>query len=256
MSRIISVIKACDHANGPQNQLDSNSHLDVSEHTCYTSVSGLYQRRSVPFVLTTPAHPWTPRCAPHKTPKWNTTEQNGTYGTKRTNCLIYADNVRKAVAKCFPETHDPVEHMRQTLNEAVQVAVTSPLTAIATDGYLKNGKGHPRTAGTYSLILGRFVREQRSLSLMDALNKMSLMPAQRLESRVPSLKNKGRIAIGADADLAIFDPDQIIDTSTYEEPTLPPEGMLYVVVNGIPVVENGKLQEGTTPGREVRAPVD
>ena len=90
---------------------------------------------------------------------------------------------------------------------------------------------------------------------MDALRKSSLMPAQRLEKRAPMLKNKGRIREGADADLVLFDAEKVIDTSTYQEPTKPPEGILHVLVNGVPVVSDGRLQVGATPGRAVRAPI-
>ncbi|HEV2835765.1 MAG TPA: amidohydrolase family protein, partial [Pyrinomonadaceae bacterium] len=102
--------------------------------------------------------------------------------------------------------------------EIVLGALQNPLTMIASDGILDNGKGHPRTAGTYSRVLGKYVREDRALSLMDALTKMTLMPAQRLERRVPSMKNRGRIRVGAVADLTIFDPQTIIDRSTFQEP--------------------------------------
>ena len=80
--------------------------------------------------------------------------------------------------------------MRQ---ELVDSAVTSPLTAIASYGFLKNGKGHPRTAGCYSKILGHYVRDLKSLSLMDAIRKISLMPAQRLESLAPAFKQKATV---------------------------------------------------------------
>src|SRR6185295_12088680 len=111
----------------------------------------------------------------------------------------------------------------------VNTAIESPLTIIASDGILENGKGHPRTAGTYSRVLGHYVRDQGALSLMDALTKMTLMPAQRLERRVPSMKNKGRIRIGADADLTIFDPQSIIDKSTFQDPAEYSEGIRFVV---------------------------
>jgi hypothetical protein len=138
--------------------------------------------------------------------------------------------------------------------EVVTAAIKSPLTMIASDGILESGKGHPRTAGTYSRILGKYVREQHALSLMDALTKMTLMPAQRLEPRVPSMKNKGRIKVGADADLTIFDPQAIIDRSTFQEPAKYSEGIRFVIVNGVPVVKDGQLQSGVYPGRAVRAP--
>lgn len=139
--------------------------------------------------------------------------------------------------------------------EIVQTAVASPLTMIASDGILNNGKGHPRTAGTYTRVLGRYVRERGALSLMDALRKMTLMPAQRLERRVPSMKNKGRVRVGADADLVVFDPARVIDKSTYDQPAQYAEGITHVLVNGVVIIKNGELQTGIYPGRAVRAPI-
>jgi dihydroorotase len=139
--------------------------------------------------------------------------------------------------------------------EAVRQALASPLTMIASDGVLENGVGHPRNAGTYARVLGRYVREGRLLPLMDALRKMTVMPAQRLEARVPAMKNKGRIRIGADADITVFDPDRIIDRATYREPTTPSAGIQFVLVNGSVVVANGGIREGVAPGRLIRAPV-
>ena len=137
--------------------------------------------------------------------------------------------------------------------EMVNVAVMSPLTMIASDAYWENGTGHPRTTGTFSKVLGRYVRERKSLTLMDAIRKMTLMPAMRLQDRVSAMKMKGRLRVGADADIAIFDAAQIIDRSTYREPGLPPTGMRHVIVNGVPVVANGQAIEGITPGQAVRA---
>ncbi|HJQ11626.1 MAG TPA: amidohydrolase family protein [Gemmatimonadaceae bacterium] len=136
--------------------------------------------------------------------------------------------------------------------EMVATAITNPLTMIASDGYWQNGTGHPRTAGTYSRVLGRYVREAGSLSLMDAIRKMTLMPAQRLEARVPAMRKKGRLQVGADADIAIFDPRRVTDRATYREPSLPPIGIENVIVNGVSVVANGKAVEGVTPGKPVR----
>lgn len=139
--------------------------------------------------------------------------------------------------------------------EMVAVAINSPLTMIASDAYWENGTGHPRTTGTYSKVLGRYVREAGSLTLMDAIRKMTLMPAQRLQARVPAMKSKGRLRVGADADITIFDAGRIIDRSTYREPTLPSAGIQHVIVNGVPVVANGQPLDGVTPGLAVRAPV-
>jgi dihydroorotase len=138
--------------------------------------------------------------------------------------------------------------------EIVDAAIQSPLTMIASDGILEKGKGHPRTAGTYSRVLGNYVRDQKTLTLIDALTKMTLMPAQRLERRVPTMKNKGRIRVGADADLTIFDAQTIIDKSTFNNPAQYSEGIKFVVVNGVMIIKNGELQSGLNPGRPVRAP--
>jgi N-acyl-D-aspartate/D-glutamate deacylase len=141
-------------------------------------------------------------------------------------------------------------------DEMVKAAVVSPLTMIASDGIpYVDGRSHPRSAGTYARILGRYVREEKSISLMDALRKMSFAPAQRLEKRTPAMRNKGRIRVGADADIAVFDPNRVTDRATYQQPGLYSEGIQHVLVNGVPVVKDGRLQEGSTPGRPVRAPV-
>lgn len=135
----------------------------------------------------------------------------------------------------------------------VTAAIASPLTAIASDAYWRNGTGHPRTTGTYAKVLGRYVREAHALSLMEALRKMTLLPAQRLEARVPAMRHKGRLEPGADADITIFDPASVIDRSTYREPSLAPLGIQHVLVSGVSVVRNSQLVEGT-PGTAVRAP--
>lgn len=140
--------------------------------------------------------------------------------------------------------------------EIVTAAIKSPVTMIASDGIMEKGKGHPRTAGTYSRVLGNYVRDQGALGLMEALTKMTLMPAQRLERRVPSMKNKGRIRVGADADLAIFDPRTIIDKATFQDPAKYAEGVRFVVVNGVLVIKDGQLQSNIYPGRPVRAPIN
>ena len=139
--------------------------------------------------------------------------------------------------------------------EMVTAAISSPLTIIGSDAYWQDGTGHPRTTGTFSRVLGRYVRDAHALTLMDAIRKMTLMPAQRLVVRVPAMRRKGRLAVGADADVTIFDAATVMDRSTYREPSLPPVGIRYVLVNGVPVVANGMAIEGVSPGRAVRAPL-
>ena len=138
--------------------------------------------------------------------------------------------------------------------ELVAALASHPLTMIASDGFIVDGKGHPRSAGSYARVLGRYVREAESLSLMEALAKMSLWPAQRLEARVPAMAAKGRVQEGADADLVVFDPATVIDRATYMEPTATSEGMKHVLVSGVAVVRDGALVDGVAPGRAIRAP--
>lgn len=135
-----------------------------------------------------------------------------------------------------------------------RAAIVSPLSMIASDGFIEGGRGHPRTSGSYSKVLGRYVREERALSLMDALRKMTLAPAQRLEGYVPAMRSKGRVRVGADADITIFDPAEVIDRSTYEDATIPAAGIPYVIVGGEVVVDSGRVTS-SRPGRAIRAPL-
>ena len=169
--------------------------------------------------------------------------------------LQWADTGERLTASTFAEYREigGMVIVHSTPQDAVDTAVTSPLTAIATDGFLRNGKGHPRTSGTYSLIFGRYVRERKALSLKDALAKCSLMPAQRLERRAPAFATKGRIRPGMDADIVVFDADRVIDNSTYEQPALPPTGIEYVVVGGKAVVDAAEVVEGALPRVGIKA---
>ena len=170
--------------------------------------------------------------------------------------LQWADSGERLNASTFAEYRETggMVIVHSTPQSAVDAAVSSPLTAIATDGFLRRGKGHPRTAGTYSLILGRYVRERRILSLSDAIRKSSLMPAQRLERRAPAFRSKGRLQPGMDADIVIFDPDTIIDNATYEQPSLPPSGVHHVIVGGTRAVQDVRILPGVYPGQGIRAP--
>jgi N-acyl-D-aspartate/D-glutamate deacylase len=138
--------------------------------------------------------------------------------------------------------------------EQTRMAIASPLTMIASDGFIEKGRGHPRTSGSYSKVLGKYVRDEHALSLMDAIRKMTLMPVKRLEERVPAMAQKGRVRVGADADLTIFDPAKVIDRSTYEDATIPAAGIPYVIVGGRVAVDGGNVT-AARGGRAIRAPV-
>ncbi len=141
-------------------------------------------------------------------------------------------------------------------DSALRAALADPQVMIASDGMRISGpKVHPRGQGTFARVLGHYVREEKILDLMTALRKITLMPAERLEMHAPAFRNKGRLRVGADADITVFDPNRIIDKATYEEPLQYSEGIAFVLVNGVPVLKDGKLIEGVFPGQAARAPI-
>jgi dihydroorotase len=129
-----------------------------------------------------------------------------------------------------------------------------PDVMVASDGIpFFNGPAHPRGAGTFSRVLGHYARERKSLSLMEALRKMTLMPAERLSGAAPQMKKKGRVQVGADADVTVFDPVTIADRSTYEKGDLPSRGIVHVLVGGVFVVRDSVPVEGVFPGKPIRS---
>lgn len=154
--------------------------------------------------------------------------------------------------------------------ELLDEAVLYPGGAIASDSvpWSVNGKiiegnvwplpadarSHPRSAGTYSRFLRVYVRERHAISLLEGIRKLTLIPAQTLESVAPQMLNKGRIRIGADADIDVFDLATITDRATFENPVQPSLGMRWVLVGGVPVVARGRLMPHALPGRSIRGP--
>lgn len=135
--------------------------------------------------------------------------------------------------------------------EWIRRAMASPFVMIASDGMPYSARAHPRSAGTFSRVLGLYVREEKILSLMDALGKMTILPARRLESIAPGMKNKGRIRVGADADITVFNPATVRDQATFEHGLRFSSGITHVLVNGVPVVREEKTVPGVFPGQPV-----
>ncbi len=163
--------------------------------------------------------------------------------------LMLPETGERLTKERFDELHNSSEpHLTILFSntmEAVDSVLRNPLVMVASDGE----KGHPRNAGTFCRILARYVRGQGTLTLMDAVRKMTLMPAQMLERSTPLARNKGRLQQGADADIVVFDPQTVSDRSTYQHPMEPSVGVQYVLVGGIPVVDKGKVVEGIFPGK-------
>jgi N-acyl-D-aspartate/D-glutamate deacylase len=134
--------------------------------------------------------------------------------------------------------------------EMVDKVIPHPLVMIASDG----AEGHPRNAGTYSRVLAQYVREKGTLTLMDALRKMTLMPAEMLERSTPAGHQKGRLQEGADADIIVFDAATICDRATYDKPMEPSVGVRYLLVGGTVAVDDGKIMPDVFPGQALVGP--
>ena len=134
--------------------------------------------------------------------------------------------------------------------EVIDKVIPHPLVMIASDGL----EGHPRNAGTYSRVLAQYVREKGTITLMDALRKMSLMPAEMLERSTTAARRKGRLQEGADADIVVFDAQAISDRSTFDKPMEPSIGVRTLVVGGTVVVDEGKIVPNIFPGRALPGP--
>ncbi len=148
---------------------------------------------------------------------------------------------RLAVAYAIPDT-------------AVVLALEAPYVMIGSDAILNPGNNnHPRSAGAFSRLLAVYVRERHVITLMDALRKMSLLPAQALEERAPAMRRKGRLQAGADADLVIFDPSRVADRATVERPNQFSTGISYVIVAGRVALDPRGLRRRVLAGRPILA---
>ncbi len=137
--------------------------------------------------------------------------------------------------------------------EDVRTALRSDLVMIGSDAILTTGNNHPRATGCFARTLGRYVRDEPVIDLVDALAKMTIMPARRLERRAPALRRKGRLQLGADADITVFDPATVIDRSTVENPAQASAGIDHVLILGQVVKTPDGVDESKKVGRPVTA---
>ncbi len=135
--------------------------------------------------------------------------------------------------------------------EWIETGIRAPGVIVASDGMPYAKLAHPRTAGTFTRVLGKYVREENVIDLNTAIEKMTLLPARRLEGISPMMRFKGRIQIGADADITIFNADTVTDKATFEEGPVFSEGVEYVMVNGVFVLRNGKTVKNVFPGQPI-----
>ncbi|NIW24242.1 MAG: amidohydrolase family protein [Gammaproteobacteria bacterium] len=161
-----------------------------------------------------------------------------------------ADPADTAIA-LMAEENGRIRGLFHTMSEEdVRLIMRQPWVAIASDGQAINmenypGLPHPRYYGTNARVLGHYVREERVLTLEDAVRKMTSLPAQILR-----LADRGQIREGSIADLAIFDPQTVRATNSFEDPRSYAEGVYYTIVNGVIVIDDGE-HTGARPGRAV-----
>jgi len=170
------------------------------------------------------------------------------------NNLVIPDTGEHLTKERFEELHNSSKQQWVLIfantQEMIDATIPNPLIMIASDG----AEGHPRNAGTYSRVLAQYVREKKTLTLMEALRKMTLMPAQMLERSTPAARQKGRLQEGADADIIVFDPQTIADRSTFEKPMEPSVGVHYLLVGGTLLIDEGKLVPDVYPGSAILGP--
>ena len=165
--------------------------------------------------------------------------------------LVVPDTGEHLTKERFDELHNSTKQqwvlVFANTQEMIDKTIPNPLIMIASDG----AEGHPRNAGTYSRVLAQYAREKKTLTLMEALRKMTLMPAQMLERSTPEARHKGRVQEGADADLVVFDPQTISDRATFEKPMEPSVGVHFLLVGGAVLIDDEKMVKGVFPGQAI-----
>jgi N-acyl-D-aspartate/D-glutamate deacylase len=240
------VIGASAVTGSPLHIVHINSSCGAQAQDCLTLVAGARARG---LEVTTEAYPYEAGMTSINSALFNPGWQEK-FGITYHD-LMLPENGERLTRERFDELHNSsVPHvviLFSNTMEAVDSVFRNPLVMVASDG----DRGHPRNAGTFCRILARYVRSQGTLTLMDAVRKMSLMPAQFLEHSTPSARFKGRLQEGADADIVIFDPRTVSDRSTYQHPMEESIGVEYLLVGGVTLVDKGKLVEGVFPGKAV-----
>ena len=157
--------------------------------------------------------------------------------------LLIKDNAATDVAVFGMDEPDVLLALKQPW-----VSIDNDSQGTSPDGLLGQEHPHPRAYGTFPRILRKYVREENQLTLPDAIRKFTALPAQRMR-----LTDRGVLKQGMWADVVVFDPATIRDKATFESPNQFSEGMEFVLVNGVPVIENGKMT-GALPGKVIRGP--
>lgn len=174
--------------------------------------------------------------------------------TRRLNEIAKSMNTDPAEAalRLFEQSpKSPIAIYFSLSEEDMKVALVQPWVAFGSDsgavvGEMRNSGAHPRAYATFSKVLARYVREQKLLTLEEAVRKMTSLAASRAR-----LADRGVLKVGMKADVVVFDPLTVRDVSTYEDPHHFSEGVAHVVVNGVPVLQGGKMT-GALPGRVLR----
>lgn len=183
-------------------------------------------------------------------PGWQEKEGGISYGD-----LVLPNTGEHLTKERFEELHNSTTPQTVLIfsnsQPVIDKVIPHPLIMIASDGF----PGHPRNAGTYSRVLAQYVRGKGTITLMDALRKMSLMAAEMLERSAPAAHQKGRLQEGADADIVVFDAATTSDRATFEKPMEPSIGVHYLLVAGTVVVDDGTVVRDVFPGRALVGPM-
>jgi N-acyl-D-aspartate/D-glutamate deacylase len=243
---VSEVIGAAAVTGAPLHIVHINSSCGAQALDCLSLIAGARARG---LAVTVEAYPYEAAMTYINSARFNPGWQEKSGATYHD--LMLPETGERLTKERFDELHNSSDPKRVLLfsnsMENVDPVLRNSLVMVASDGE----KEHPRNAGTFCRILARYVRSQGTLTLMDAIRKMSLMPAQVLERSTSAGRFKGRLQEGADADVVIFNPQTVTDRATYQHPMEPSLGVEYLLVGGVMLVEKGKLLEGVFPGKAI-----